>query len=192
VRLSVRKVEAKDESREELALNLTPTEMDKLKAVKKNFPVLIRKWIGDSMVEFKAQLLFDRATDFMDGNIQDMMAAWMGMQKLATTPMPFPYVQMLYSLLYGWMWTCGIPLANYYGWVSIIAVVLLGYTLFGINAIGQELEDPLGEEDNDLEIEFFEKAANSAAKLMLGDIPLAGKPRWRGARYGDFCERPEV
>ena len=35
----------------------------------------------------------------------------MGMHKLATTQMPFPYVQMLYALLYGWMFTIGFPLA---------------------------------------------------------------------------------
>jgi len=146
VRLSLRKLESQDSSREELAEHLTSSEMEKIKAVKKNFPLMVIKWLGDEIKGFKGQLLFDRATDFLDGNLSSMLQAWMGMHKLATTPMPFPYVQMLYALLYGWMWTVGIPLANKYGWISMIATPMLGYTLFGINAIGQELEDPFGEE----------------------------------------------
>jgi len=79
----------------------------------------------------------------------------MGMHKLATTPMPFPYVNMLYSLLYLWMYTVGFPLAVAQGWISMVIVLFLGFALFGINAIGQELEDPFGTEANDLDLEFF-------------------------------------
>lgn len=175
LRLSLRKIEGNEEARLELAEVLTAEEFKKCQAMKKNFVVVIVKWLGDEVLKFKGQLLFDRATDFMEHSVSELMSAWMGMHKLATTPMPFPYVQMLYTLLYGWMYTIGLALSidPKINFKAIPAAGLLGYALFGINAIGQELEDPFGEEDNDLNLEFFEGAANAGCKVML---PPALKP----------------
>jgi len=111
LRLSLRKTESDETAKQELKAHLTSEEFEKLQAVKKNFVLIILKWVGDAIAQFKGQLLFDRAMDFMEKNVSDLMQAWMGMHKLATTPMPFPYVQMLYVLLYGWMITCGIAYA---------------------------------------------------------------------------------
>merc|ERR1712100_541506 len=78
VRLSLRKIEAQEDSRQELAEHLSTDEMEKIKAVKKNFPVIVIKWLGDEVNGFKGQLLFDRATDFLDQNLSSMMQSWMG------------------------------------------------------------------------------------------------------------------
>jgi len=153
LRLSLRKIEASD--KDELKNALNTAEFAKITSVKKNFVVVIVKWLGDAVAVFKGQLLFDRAMDFMEKSVTTLMEAWMGMHKLATTPMPFPYVNMLYSLLYLWMYTVGFPLAVAQGWISMVIVLFLGFALFGINAIGQELEDPFGTEANDLDLEFF-------------------------------------
>lgn len=170
LRLSLRKMESNPESVKELEAVLTKAEMAKITAVKKNFVLVIVKWIGDEVMKFKGQLLFDRATDFMEKSVSDLMLAWMGMHKLATTPMPFPYVQMLYFLLYGWMYTIGTAMSMKaeIRYKAIPAAGLLAFALFGINAIGQELEDPFGEEINDLPLEFFEGAANAGFKVMVG------------------------
>eukprot|EP00657_Telonema_sp_P-1_P007148 TRINITY_DN26807_c0_g1_i1.p1 TRINITY_DN26807_c0_g1~~TRINITY_DN26807_c0_g1_i1.p1 ORF type:complete len:234 (-),score=47.11 TRINITY_DN26807_c0_g1_i1:225-926(-) len=85
------------------------------------------------------------------------------MHKLATTPMPFPFLQMLLGLMYLWMFTVPFPLAIAYGWASPAISMLLGVALFGINSIGAELEDPLGEETNDLPLELYEAAAQQSA-----------------------------
>ena len=49
-------------------------------------------------------------------NIQDMTEAWMGMHKLATTPMPFPIIQSLLTLMYLWIYTFPFAFATDYGW----------------------------------------------------------------------------
>jgi len=84
--------------------------------------------------------------------------------------MPFPYVQLLYSLLFVWGYTVGVPLAVKFGWVSLAVTLLLNLAFFGINCIGKELEDPFGTDLNDLDLEFFERAANAACKVMLPPI----------------------
>ena len=170
VRLSIRKIEGA--KMEELKFILTKEEYGKVQSVKKNFPVLIVAWIGDVIIRFKGKLLFDRAMDFMEDRTSCLMESWMGMQKLATTPMPFPYIQMLYALLYIYAYTYPIVLAHQYKWVSLPVTVLISLAVFGINQIGKELEDPFGTEFNDISFEFFEGASNAACKAMLPPIVL--------------------
>jgi predicted membrane chloride channel (bestrophin family) len=115
LRLSLRKLESNQTAKHELDELLTYEEAAKLQGVKKNFVLIIAKWIGDEVATLKGQLEFDRAMDFLEKHISDMIEAWMGMHKLATTPMPFPYVQMMYTLLYLWMGTVGIVLSLTFG-----------------------------------------------------------------------------
>jgi len=164
VRLSCRKEEANKYT--ELNEFLNSKEYEKIKEIKKNFVLIILKWLGDAIADFDGQLLFPRAMDFMERDVGNLMSAWMGMQKLATTPFPFPWIQTLVSLMYLWMYTIPFPLVNEYGWIGPPVAGLLGIAIYGLWYIGCELEDPFGEEINDLDLEFFEAACNSSCKAM--------------------------
>ena len=48
--------------------------------------------------------------------------------------------QMLLTLMYIWMYTLPFPVAAQFGWASPPVCVLLGFALFGLNAVGAELE----------------------------------------------------
>ena len=144
VKLSCRKVEGTQYNL--LMEFLTMSEYEKIKEVKKNFPVLILLWLGKAIAEFDGQLLFPRAMDFMEREVSNLTAAWMGMQKLATTPFPFPYIQVAVTLLYIYMYSVALTIAIEYRWVGILPSGLLGFALHGLYAIGCELEDPFGEE----------------------------------------------
>jgi len=170
VRLSCRKEEG--DKHIQLQEFLTMGEYNNIKAVKKNFPVLILQWLGKAIAEFEGQLVFARAMDFMEKQVGELMAAWMGMQKLATTPFPFPYIQLLVTLLYVYVYTNAITLTLQYEYLGPPVSFLLCYALFGLHTIGSELEDPFGEEANDLDLNFFEAAANAGCKVLVGP-PLA-------------------
>jgi len=90
----------------ELESFLTSSEAARLKEIKKNYPVQILQWVGKSLTKFKDKQMFGRALDSMEEQVGELMGAWMGMQKLATTPFPFPYAQMCTFFLYLWCYTC--------------------------------------------------------------------------------------
>merc|ERR1712166_276757 len=84
---------------------------------------------------------------------------------------------MLLGLLYLWMLTVPFPLAVAYGWASPAISMLLGIALFGINSIGAELEDPFGDQTNDLPLDVYEGAAQQASVAnKLGWPPTAPTP----------------
>lgn len=167
-RLSCRKEEAAGgEGFTELEKFLTNTEAARLKEIKKNYPVQILQWVGKSLVKFKDKQMFARAIDTMEEKVGELLGAWMGMQKLATTPFPFPYAQMCTFFLYLWCYTCPIAMALSNKWYGCVIASAISFALFGINCIALELEDPFGTETNDLELEFFEGASMSACKALL-------------------------
>merc|ERR1712072_693056 len=122
---------------------MTKAEAHELQNVKKNLPLPVLVWLGMQICKHKDYVVHDRVFEEMEKCVDDLMESWMGMHKLAITPMPFPFIQMLLGLLYLWMLTVPFPLAVSYGWAAPPIACLLGIALFGINAIGAELEDPL-------------------------------------------------
>merc|ERR1711865_424351 len=82
---------------------------------------------------------------------------------------------MLLTLMYVWMYTLPFPIASSFGWASPPVAILLGLALFGLNAIGAELEDPMGEETNDLPYEVFEGAVKGAVKVCQLGFPEASQ-----------------
>ena len=48
---------------------LTSEEYEQIKAMKKNFPMIILFWLGKAIAEFDGQLLFPRAMDFMEREV---------------------------------------------------------------------------------------------------------------------------
>lgn len=51
--------------------------------------------------------------------------------------------------------TLPLALVNDFGWQTIVATLIIAYTMFGIEEIGVEIEDPFGVDSNDLPLEDF-------------------------------------
>ena len=49
--------------------------------------------------------------------------------------------------------TLPFALVEAYGWSTIFDTLLIAFIFFGIEEIGVEIEDPFGEDDNDLPLE---------------------------------------
>jgi putative membrane protein len=128
-----------------LEVHLTTKEATRLRELGKNYPLQILQWVGKELVQFKNKQMFPRALDAMEEKVGELLGAWMGMQKLATTPFPFPYAQMCTFFLYLWCYTCPVALSMTAKWFGATIGALISFALFGINCIALELEDPFGE-----------------------------------------------
>jgi len=171
---------------------LTLDEKAELEKVAKNLPQQVLIWVGREVVKMRPFMIHPDVLIWMEESIQGLMEGWMGMHKLATTPMPFPFIQMLLTLMYVWMYTLPFPIASSFGWASPPVAILLGLALFGLNAIGAELEDPMGEETNDLPYEVFEGAVKGAVKVCQLGFPEASQAPEQAAAVlsGDQLHRP--
>lgn len=67
------------------------------------------------------------------------------------------------------------------GWATPVVVALVGYTFFGLDALGDELEEPFGTEPNDLPLDAMVRAVDRIVQHALGEpmpAPLAPDGYW--------------
>lgn len=76
-----------------------------------------------------------------------------GCERIHKTPLPFAYVVHLRRALILYCFTLPFALIGDFGWGTILDTLLVAYVFFGIEEIGVEIEDPFGEDDNDLPLE---------------------------------------
>lgn len=80
--------------------------------------------------------------------------AFHGLNKLMTTPFPFPLVQMARTFLFFWVFTLPFALCNVFTDdpsepMAIILIVTYGFV--GLEYVSMELDDPFGDDPNDFD-----------------------------------------
>lgn len=98
-----------------------------------------------------------QASDYVvisiDNNVQLLIDYLGACERIQKTPLPFAYVVHLRRALILYCLTLPFALIDAYGWYTILDMLLIAYILFGIEEIGVEIENPFGEDDNDLPLE---------------------------------------
>lgn len=89
----------------------------------------------------------------LDANVQLLIDYLGSCERIHKTPLPFAYVVHLRRALILYCFTLPFALIADYGWATIVDTLLIAFIFFGIEEIGVEIEDPFGEDDNDLPLE---------------------------------------
>ncbi len=89
----------------------------------------------------------------LDQNVQLLIDSLGACERIRKTPLPFAYVVHLRRALILYCFTLPFALVESFGWGTILATLLVAYIFFGIEEIGVEIEDPFGQDDNDLPLD---------------------------------------
>lgn len=93
-------------------------------------------------------------------------------ERIKGTPLPFPYTLLLHRTIYIFCLLLPFALAEPLGWLAPFFTMLVSYTFFGLDAIGNELEDPFGHDENDLPTDALVRALERDVLAALGHEPL--------------------
>ncbi|KXL45730.1 hypothetical protein M433DRAFT_536313 [Acidomyces richmondensis BFW] len=96
-----------------------------------------------------------------------------GVERVVNTPLPIAYSISISQIT--WMYVLALPfqLAATLGWIAIPGTVIAGYIILGIATIGRELENPFGEDVNDLPLDAYcHEIANDIDALTSRPAPL--------------------
>ena len=114
------------------------------------------KKISQILQEMKMEgKISDYAQVTMDQNVQLLVDYLGGCERIHKTPLPFAYVVHLRRALIIYCFTLPFALVDMFDWkwAVIFDTLFLSYVFFGIEEIGVEIEDPFGEDENDLPLE---------------------------------------
>lgn len=145
---------------------LTPEQCRALEGLNHRAPVVIR-WIGDHLhAEAAAGRLSEARLQVMDANLTGFNDYLGGAERILKTPIPFAYAQHIKMFLMLFCFTAPFVLAEIMGWITPVACAFLALALFGIDAIGVEIEDPFGDDPNDLPLD----AIGDGIERAVGEI----------------------
>ena len=93
-------------------------------------------------------------------------------ERIKSTPVPFAYALLLHRTAYLFCLLLPFALAPALGWWTPLPVVIVGYAFFGLDALGDQLEDPFGLDANDLPLEAMVRIVERDLLFALGETEL--------------------
>ncbi|MGP8232340.1 MAG: bestrophin family protein [Methylovirgula sp.] len=93
-------------------------------------------------------------------------------ERLQTTPTPFTYTLLLHRT--AWLFCLLLPfgLVGTVGLATPVLTAILAYSFFGLDALGEELEEPFGGTQNALPLDAMVRNIEIAVGEALGDATL--------------------
>lgn len=76
-----------------------------------------------------------------------------GCDRISSTPLPFSYSVLLHRAVYSFCFILPFSLESSLGIWTPVIVALIAYLFLGLDALSAELEEPFGEQENDLPLD---------------------------------------
>lgn len=119
----------------------------------------------------------------MTVQINSLVDAYGRMETIRSTPIPVAHLIHQKQVLA--LFTCVLPLAivDDYGWWSIPIVAIVAFTLYGIEGIGVQLEDPFGYDRNDIKMDGIIEDTRQEVMVLLEEWKATGEGRALGGMF---------
>ncbi|MGJ5631301.1 bestrophin family protein [Nostoc sp. CALU 1950] len=129
------------------------TKYIKLK-IMNNPPIEVAFWIGDYLQEqYKRNCINSYQLTSMQELLNNLVDNLGACERILKTPMPLAYAFHLKQLLILYCFLLPFQIVKELGWWTGLVSALVGFTVFGIEAIGLEIENPFGYDANDLPLD---------------------------------------
>ncbi|WP_430453443.1 bestrophin family protein [Rhodopirellula europaea] len=147
-----------------------------------NIPVALSRHIGEQLAKASSKGWLDKFhLPLLHNNLTEMVAVQGGCERIKSTPIPFTYSVLTHRtvMLYCLALPCGLH--DTVGILTPLVVGFVAYTFFGLDAVGDEIEQPFGLEDNHLplhaitrtiEINLLELAARDSTDIPSPLVPV--------------------
>lgn len=115
----------------------------------------------------------------LDEQLQKLAQAQASCERIQNTPIPFGYTLLLHRTAYTFCFLLPFCFANTLGWATPFVTALAAYTLFGLDALGNELEEPFSLGANALPINALTDVIEIDLRETLGEkeVPQLPTPK---------------
>ncbi|KAI0090860.1 Bestrophin, RFP-TM, chloride channel-domain-containing protein [Irpex rosettiformis] len=116
-------------------------------------------------------------------SFEDNLAA---LERILTTPLPFVFATHIRHTVWLYLFALPFQLIDQFGWYTIPGVCIAAFIYLGFIATGEEIEQPFGYDDNDLDIDLFCHA------VIHADIEHVKRIPWKNVWLGPPHPIPPV
>ena len=108
----------------------------------------------------------------VDATLSSLTASAASCERIKNTPVPFSYTLLLHRTAYMYCFLLPFGLVDTTGFMTPFVVGIVAYTFFGLDALGDEIEEPFGLESNDLPLDTLCRAIEINLRESLGETDL--------------------
>jgi putative membrane protein len=115
----------------------------------------------------------------MDRELNQLSHVLGGCERIRGTPIPFAYILLLHRTVHVYCFMLPFCLIGPLGWLTPLAVGVLAYTFFGLDAIGGQIEYPFDLLPNDLPLDAMSRNIEINLCSLLGEseLPVPLEPK---------------
>ena len=101
-----------------------------------------------------------------------------GCERIKSTPIPFSYTVLIHRIVAIYCLLLPFGLVETARWTTPFVVLIISNALFGLDAIGDEIENPFGHDVNDLPLHQLATMIESNVLVRIGDkLPEPIRPK---------------
>ncbi len=152
-------------------INLTPEFIENLKTkyhVPNQFLILINNKISEL---YRKNVITDVQFLELSKHIDEASEVVSSCERIHTSPIPFSYSIHLKKFLFFFILILPFGFIHDLGYWCILIVMLVFYAMAGLEVIGEEIEDPFGQDENDLPFDSVCKSIKKALAEILNIQP---------------------
>ena len=144
-----------------------------------NVPIALLQRLGDQIAEARRKhWIHAYHVAVIEGSLVSLTDIQGACERIKSTPIPYSYTVLMHRLVAAYCTLLPFGLIETVGWGTPIVVLFVSYALFGLDAVGQEIEQPFGLDPNDLPLSTIARAIEGNLRRRIGeDSPPSFTPR---------------
>jgi putative membrane protein len=154
-----------------------PPELQQQLPASRNAPDLVLRHIGARLARLRRQgSISDIEYGLLDAPLGRMSLVLAACERIRNTPVPFGYTLLMHRTAYLFCFLLPFGFVDSLGWATPFATTLIAYTFFGLDALGEELEEPFHLHPNGLAIAAMADVIEINLREALGETDLPPLP----------------
>ncbi|HHH30372.1 MAG TPA: hypothetical protein ENK57_18800 [Polyangiaceae bacterium] len=138
-----------------------------------NRPVAILQTLGDRFREaWLRGWIHSQHFVVLERSLTELTDIQGGCERIKSTPIPFSYTALIHKIVAIYCYALPFGIVNATGWFTPVVVGIIAYAFFGLDAVGDEIEDPFGEDLNDLPLLTLSTMIEVNIRQRIGDSDL--------------------
>lgn len=143
-----------------------------------NRPIAILQILGNKFRKAWDQgLVHSMHLPVLEASLTEFANIQGGCERIRATPIPFSYTALIHRIVA--LYCFGLPfgLVETTELYTPVVVMIISYAFFGLDAVGDEIEDPFGKDPNDLPLTSISTMIERNIRQRIGDTDTPEQPR---------------
>ncbi len=142
-----------------------------------NVPVGILQNLGERIRQaYRKRWISEFHLPILEASLTEMTSVQGGCERIKATPIPFAYTVLIHRIVAAYCFALPFGIYDDVQLLTPVVTFLIAYAFFGLDAIGEEIEEPFGMDANDLSLNAISRTIEIDLRQILAEEEIP--PPW--------------